>query len=98
MMVGNNVRNKGGWVGGGIYLIIALGFIVYANVCSSSWCAMSMAVPLFPWIIFLFTNHAWASIIFSFIINLIIFSLIGYGIGNLLRRGKQSPQNPPPAN
>jgi len=95
MTTSNNPKHRGGLVGGVMYLVIVLGFIGYAFVCQTAWCQLTAMLPFFPWINFLIEIGFVSSFLVSFAINLIIFSLAGFGIEKLLRKGKRPPQTPP---
>ena len=89
-----HIISKFGLIGAAIYIIICAGFFIYAtNFCEWSGfgivCTVIICMPAMPWVFWL------DKLLYSFLINLVVFYIIGMSIEKLIiKKRKSYPQKP----
>ncbi|MEA2088988.1 MAG: hypothetical protein U9O55_04080 [Patescibacteria group bacterium] len=87
-----HIISKFGLIGAVIYIIICAGFFIFATkfcaILYDGWgglaCAYSILIPAMPWILW------WDKLLYSFLINLVIFYIIGTSIERLIIKKRKS--------
>lgn len=66
-----------------LYWLFAIGVFIYAKTCSGMFCGLAIVLPVMPWPIIEFTDRLMKDTLVTYIVLLVVNSLIFYSFGLL---------------